>query len=122
MLKMNGMDAALPLPRFALRQWSKEHRQPSTARSKIRLKIIAEGKGLILNTSQPYHPSWTHDNHDHRFYYDCTEKAPSAAAMSEADAKRLWEVSERLVGLDKREDGWTGQNKDEVADESQAVD
>ena len=42
--------------------------------------------------------------------------------MSEADAKRLWEVSEKLVGLDKREDGWTGQNKDEVADESQAVD
>ena len=76
-----------------------------------------EGKGLILNTSQSYHPSWTHDNHDHRFYYDCTEKAPSAAAMSEADAKRLWEVSEKLVGLDKREDGWTGQNKDEVAED-----
>ena len=70
-------------------------------------------KGLILNTS------WTHDNPDHRYYSDCREKAPSAAAMSEADAKRLWEVSEKLVGLDKREDGWTGQNKDE---ESQAVD
>ena len=41
--------------------------------------------------------------------------------MSEADAKRLWEVSEKLVGLDKREDGWTAQ-KDEVAEESQTLD
>ena len=56
-----------------------------------------------------------------RYYSDCAEKAPSDAAMSEVDAKRLWEVSEKLVGLDKREDGWTGE-KDAVAEESQVVD
>ena len=39
--------------------------------------------------------------------------------MSEVDAKRLWEVSEKLVGLDKREDGWIGQ-KNEVAKDNQA--
>ena len=56
--------------------------------------------------------------YDLRYYSDCQETAPSEAAMSEVDAKRLWEVSEKLVGLDKREDGWIGQ-KNEVAKDNQ---
>ncbi len=34
-----------------------------------------------------------------RYYSDCREKRPSARARSEADQARLWEVSERMVGL-----------------------
>ena len=83
--------------------------------------MIVEGKEGQSSMQLPSDKLTLYMLHDFRYYSDCQEKAPSEATMSEADAKRLWEVSEKLVGLDKREDGWTGQ-KDEVGEESQAVD
>ena len=33
------------------------------------------------------------------YYSDCKEKTPSRAARSDKKAKKLWEMSEKLVGL-----------------------
>lgn len=38
-------------------------------------------------------------DHSGRYYSDCKEKQPSARARSEEDAKKLWEISEKLTGL-----------------------
>jgi hypothetical protein len=38
-------------------------------------------------------------NHSGRYYSDCKEKMAASTTMSEEDAKRLWELSEKLVGL-----------------------
>ena len=34
-----------------------------------------------------------------RYYVDCKEKGVASVAKNDTDAVRLWEVSERLVGL-----------------------
>ena len=34
-----------------------------------------------------------------RYYSDCKEKQAARQARSEEDAKKLWEISEKLVGL-----------------------
>ena len=34
-----------------------------------------------------------------RYYSDCAEKQPAPQARKEEDAKKLWEISEKLVGL-----------------------
>ena len=34
-----------------------------------------------------------------RYYSDCKEKQAARQARSEDDAKKLWEISEKLVGL-----------------------
>ena len=34
-----------------------------------------------------------------RYYSDCQEKRPGAKALRQEDQTRLWEISERLVGL-----------------------
>ena len=34
-----------------------------------------------------------------RYYSDCKEKQAASQARSEEDAKKLWEISEKLVGL-----------------------
>ena len=34
-----------------------------------------------------------------KYYSDCKEKTPARAARSDEDAKRLWEISEKMVGL-----------------------
>jgi len=39
-----------------------------------------------------------------RYYSDCREKAPSSRAQSDEDAKKLWELSEKLVGLKPNEE------------------
>jgi retinol dehydrogenase-12 len=38
-------------------------------------------------------------DHSGRYYSDCKEKTAASAGRSEEDAKRLWELSEKLVGL-----------------------
>jgi retinol dehydrogenase-12 len=38
-------------------------------------------------------------DHSGRYYSDCKETTAASAARSEEDAKRLWELSEKLVGL-----------------------
>jgi retinol dehydrogenase-12 len=35
-----------------------------------------------------------------RYFYDCREKTPGRAARSDQDARRLWELSARMTGLD----------------------
>lgn len=37
-------------------------------------------------------------------YSDCAEDTPSKAAQDEAAAKRLWDVSVKMVGLDSKQD------------------
>ena len=34
-----------------------------------------------------------------RYYSDCAEKRAAPQARKEEDAKKLWEISEKLVGL-----------------------
>jgi hypothetical protein len=34
-----------------------------------------------------------------KYYSDCREKTPSARARSTEDAKKLWEISEKLTNL-----------------------
>jgi len=38
-------------------------------------------------------------DHNGRYYSDCREKTPSPAARSEENAKKLWEISEKLTSL-----------------------
>jgi len=38
------------------------------------------------------------------YYSNCREKRPSAKARNDEDAKRLWELSEKLVGLKPNEE------------------
>ena len=33
------------------------------------------------------------------YYSDCTQKTPSAAALNKEDQKRLWDISENMVGI-----------------------
>ncbi|CAG2225657.1 RDH12 [Mytilus edulis] len=39
------------------------------------------------------------DKETGKYYSDCAEKAPSKPALDEGAAKKLWELSEKLVGL-----------------------
>ena len=39
--------------------------------------------------------------HSGRYYSDCREKRPSARALNVEDAKRLWEISEKLTKLNQ---------------------
>ena len=43
----------------------------------------------------------TIENESGLYYADCQEKSPHRRALIEADQKRLWEISEKLVGLKK---------------------
>jgi retinol dehydrogenase-12 len=36
-----------------------------------------------------------------KYYSDCREKTPSAQAQNMEDAKRLWDLSEKLTNLDQ---------------------
>ena len=47
-----------------------------------------------------------------RYYVNCKEAKPHARARSEEDARRLWELSEDMVGLGKENRG--GKNTEEV--------
>ena len=38
-------------------------------------------------------------DHSGRYYSNCKEKRASSNARKEKDQKRLWEISEKLVGL-----------------------
>jgi retinol dehydrogenase-12 len=33
------------------------------------------------------------------YYSDCAQKTPSARALSKEDQKKLWEISESMVGI-----------------------
>ena len=42
---------------------------------------------------------WKSVNFYFRYYSDCAEKQAAPQARKEEDAKKLWEISEKLVGL-----------------------
>ncbi|VDI74279.1 retinol dehydrogenase 12 [Mytilus galloprovincialis] len=61
-----------------------------------------------LFTKTPYEGALTNiycavdeslDKETGKYYSDCAEKAPSKPALDEGAAKKLWELSEKLVGL-----------------------
>lgn len=39
------------------------------------------------------------ENESGKYYSDCKEKTPSRKARNEEDQKRLWDMSEEIVGL-----------------------
>jgi len=38
-------------------------------------------------------------NDSGKYYSDCKEKQPNSRSLIEADQKKLWEISEQMVGL-----------------------
>lgn len=47
------------------------------------------------------------------YYVDCVEKTPSKRAQNMDDAKKLWEISLKIVGLKQENLGLTYHNGDE---------
>lgn len=45
------------------------------------------------------------------YYAECAEKTPSKAALNEEDARRLWDLSWKMVGLDEKYDPFVNSTK-----------